>query len=111
MGNAMLHSICRSRLGVFAFVMFAGLVATGVARAQADNYEAEPIRYSKSTPDNVISQLQRRLDADKARLKFEDHFGYLRSVLRELGVSTSTQTLVFSKTSLQRQKITPDAPR
>lgn len=111
MGNAMLHSICRSRLGVFAFVMFAGLVASSVARAQADNYEAEPIRYSKSTPDNVISQLQRRLDADKARLKFEDHFGYLRSVLRELGVSTSTQTLVFSKTSLQRQKITPDAPR
>ncbi|MBA4019681.1 MAG: hypothetical protein C0483_21160 [Pirellula sp.] len=81
------------------------------ARAQADNYEAEPIRYSKSTPDNIVSQLQRRLDTDKSQLKFEDHFGYLRSVLRELGVSPATQTLVFSKTSLQRQKIAPDAPR
>lgn len=77
----------------------------------ADDFEAPPILYSKSTPDNPISRLQRRLDSGQAALRFENHFGYLRDVLKLLDVPTSSQTLVFSKTSLQRQRISPDAPR
>lgn len=97
-------------LGATAVVACSALAAT-VASAQPDNFEAAPIEYSKSTPDNVVSRLQKRLDAGDAALKFEDHFGYLRGLLQELDVPTSSQTLVFSKTSLQRQKISPDAPR
>ncbi|MBN8626622.1 MAG: hypothetical protein J0M17_14125 [Planctomycetes bacterium] len=81
------------------------------ASAQPDNFEAAPIEYSKSTPDNAIARLQKRLDSGKASLKYEDHFGYLRSLLETLNVSQKSQTLVFSKTSLQRQRISPDAPR
>lgn len=77
----------------------------------SDDFEREPIRYSEATPDNCITRLQQRMDSGEAKLEYEPHFGYLKSLLRELKVSTSTQTLVFSKTSLQRQKIAPRAPR
>ena len=74
---------------------------------RADEYEREPIQYSRATPDNCISRLQSRLDGGAAKLTFDAGQGYLRSVLKELRVSTQTQSLVFSKTSFQRQRISP----
>src|SRR4051812_42344353 len=82
----------------------------GVVSA-ADDFEREPINYSKSIPVNVVARLADRLEAGKARLEYDRHFGYLRSVLRELQVPESSQMLVFSKTSLQRQRIAPKTPR
>lgn len=76
-----------------------------------DDFDREPINYATATPDNVISRLQARLDSGAAKFEFEPHFGYLRSLLNELGVTSASQTLVFSKTSLQRQKISPRTPR
>ncbi|MEX0585601.1 MAG: hypothetical protein WD176_03090, partial [Pirellulales bacterium] len=58
-----------------------------------------------------VSRLQQRLEAGEVKFQFEPHFGYLKSLLQELDVSTTSQTLVFSKTSLQRQKIAPRTPR
>ena len=77
----------------------------------ADDFEREPIRYSASTPDNVVSRLQKRLEDGKAKLTHEGKSGYLRSVLRELDVPVSSQMLVYSKTSLQRNRISPRTPR
>lgn len=77
----------------------------------AQEFEREPIRYSQSTPANAISALQARIDNAQTELKFEEHFGYLRSILRELAIPESSQTLVFSKTSLQRDRISPETPR
>src|SRR5690606_38183441 len=37
--------------------------------------------------------------------------GYLKPLLEELEISINSQTLVFSKTSLQRQRIAPATPR
>jgi hypothetical protein len=78
---------------------------------QADEFERAPIRYSKTEPDNRVSLLQQRLDDGTTKLEYEDHFGYLRSVLKELDVPLSSQTLVFSKTSLQSRRIWPQRPR
>ena len=86
------------------------LVAFSQAGA-ADDFEREPIRYSASTPDNVVSRLQKRLEDGKAKLTHEGKSGYLRSVLRELAVPVSSQMLVYSKTSLQRNRISPRTPR
>jgi hypothetical protein len=80
-------------------------------RAFADDFELAPILYGQSKPANPVSRLQERIDHGQAKLDHEDHFGYLRSVLRELGVPESSQMLVFSKTSLQRQRIAPRTPR
>jgi hypothetical protein len=79
--------------------------------ARADEFERAPINYSKTEPANVVSRLQDRLDRGADRLEYEDHFGYLRSVLRELDVPLSSQMLVFSKTSLQSRRIWPQKPR
>jgi hypothetical protein len=88
------------------------LLAAGAARgAGTEDFDNEPVRYRTAVGDNPVLRLQRRLDAGKARLAFEGRFGYLRSVLRELGVRESSQVLVFSKTSFQRERIGPRAPR
>ena len=67
-------------------------------------------QYLTAPVDDPIARLQKRLDADGARLTWGRR-GYLDSVLKELKISPKTQTLVFSKTSLQREKIAPRTPR
>jgi hypothetical protein len=77
----------------------------------AQDFEHEPINYATATPANPISRLQARLDDGSTKLKFDEQCGYLKSVLEELQIPISSQTLVFSKTSLQRHRITPRTPR
>jgi hypothetical protein len=79
--------------------------------AVAEDFEREPIEYSKRTPQNRVSALMADLESGERTLQHEPHFGYLRSLLAELHVPQSSQMLVFSKTSLQRHRISPGAPR
>ncbi|MFO0928703.1 MAG: hypothetical protein U0736_17055 [Gemmataceae bacterium] len=79
--------------------------------ARGDDFDREPINYRSSTPDNVITRLQKQLDDGKVRLTFDEHTGYARSMLKVLNVPESSQVLVFSKTSLQRHRISPQTPR
>lgn len=91
------------QLGLMVLLTSASVFAT--------DFEQEPIKYSEAKPVNAITMLQDRLDAGESKLTFDDHFGYLPGVLKELGVPTSSQSLVFSKTSFQRQRIAPRTPR
>lgn len=95
------------RHGLFSLLL--PLVA--VVTAIADDFDREPISYSTRQPDNRVSKLIAELESGKKSLKREPHFGYLRSLLAELQVPQSSQMLVFSKTSLQRHKISPHTPR
>jgi hypothetical protein len=79
--------------------------------AAADEFEQPPIEYSKSTPDNAVSRLNEKLQGGDLDLQFDDRVGYLRAVLDELDVPVSSQMLVFSKTSLQRHRISAQTPR
>lgn len=76
-----------------------------------DEFEHPPIQYSKSIPKDPISKLQARLDAGGAKLDYSDEQGYLPAVLKALDIPVESQTLVFSKTSLQLRHITPKTPR
>lgn len=98
-----------NRLAQFGLCLVAGWWASSVMAGV--NYEEDPINYSQTTPDNVVSQLQKRLDAGEAQLKFEPGSGYLRSLLEQLDLPLSSQVLVFGKTSLQDDKISPQTPR
>src|ERR1022692_5199761 len=91
-------------------VAFAFLVMPVVARAD-DDFERAPINYSKAKPNNSIERLQEKIDAGKLHLPFHAERGYLSAVLNALQVPQSSQVLVFSKTSLQRQRISPWSPR
>lgn len=70
-----------------------------------------PIHYRTTPIDDPVARLQRRLDAGDATLAFEPNQGYLRSVLEQLEVPVSSQSLVFSKTSFQFRLISPATPR
>lgn len=70
-----------------------------------------PIRYRSENLADPIAKLQKQLDRGEIALEYEPGHGYLRSVLRALGIAVSSQTLVFSKTSFQYPKISPEKPR
>jgi hypothetical protein len=93
------------------FLIAIGFAICSSFTASGQDYEQEPIRYSQSQPDNTVTRLAERIESGKAKLAYEDGFGYLRSLLSELKVPVSSQMLVFSKTSLQRHRISPRTPR
>ncbi len=67
--------------------------------------------YAAATPTDVISRLQAGIDRGDVKLVFDEEHGYLSSVLKELRIPASSQSLVFSKTSFQLDKIAPWTPR
>jgi hypothetical protein len=73
-------------------------------------FSEEPINY-RADPDDPVARLQKQLDRGEVTLAYEPQHGYLKSVLDTLKVPISSQTLVFSKTSFQYRKISPQAPR
>ncbi|AWM41888.1 hypothetical protein GobsT_69900 [Gemmata obscuriglobus] len=85
--------------------------AAAPVAAQIDAIERPPISYKTAQAENVLTALQKRINAGQAKLKFADDHGYLPSLLKELNVSPASQVLVFSKTSFQRERITPKTPR
>lgn len=91
-------------------LLFAILIA-GLLCAAVQGYEDEPINYSRAKPNNRLTQLQAKIDAGELKLDFDEPHGYLSAVLRALDVPTSSQLLIFSQTSQQRPKISPQKPR
>lgn len=73
--------------------------------------EEGTLRYSKEAATGPIARLQARLASGETVFRHDDRFGYLPSLLESLGVARSSQMLVFSKTSLQREHISPANPR
>jgi hypothetical protein len=58
-----------------------------------------------------VSKLQASLDKGEQQLGFQPKLGYLPAVLKALNIRVESQLLVFSQTSLQRQRISPRTPR
>ncbi len=75
------------------------------------DFERKPIDYHSLSANNLVTQLQDKINAGEAELIFKRPRGYLDSFLKQLDISTSTQTLVYSKTSVQLHWITPARPR
>lgn len=77
------------------------------------SFEEAPINYNKAKPENLITRLQKKLDAGQINLEYvrDQGVGYLPSVLKSLKIPVSSQVLVFSKTSLQVRHIDPLSPR
>ncbi len=69
------------------------------------------IPYSGAATHNAVARLQERLARGELRLEFKPPHGYLDSVLDALGIDPSSQTLVYSKTSLQAALIDAATPR
>jgi hypothetical protein len=107
---------------------YLGLAAIGISIAASTATAEEPrrlpvpsaLRYDAEYPligyanrptHNAIARLQERMDRGEVKLKFVSGRGYLDSLLQALGIDPSSQTLVYSKTSLQFELIQAATPR
>ncbi len=75
-------------------------------------YDAEypTMHYATAPRSDAIADLEARLKSGAAKLEAGPH-GYLESLLAALGIDASSQTLVFSQTSLQSRRISSRTPR
>lgn len=102
------------RWGVLGLAALGWLSATvagqrQVAPSQVRNHPA--IAYASSPQTDPVFKLNQRLRNGDVSLQFDPATGYLRSVLSALNVPVDSQVLVFSKTSFQARKISPQNPR
>jgi len=74
-------------------------------------YSDAPINYRSQDLSDPVALLEKQIEAGKVSLTYDQDQGYLRSVLSLLKVPVASQTLVFSKTSFQYPKISPQHPR
>ena len=95
-----------------ATLIFLFVTSTMAQAFQAvDEFEKEPILYSKSTPGNRVEGLKVAIESGQKTLQKTPEFGYLPDLLKALEIPVESQTLVFSKTSLQMRRISPRTPR
>lgn len=82
-----------------------------VAQGKKDFWDLRPILYSDTQASDPLAILQKKIESGE----IDDHGGYglksLEFVLDYLKVPRESQVLVFSKTSLQNDRITPATPR
>ena len=69
------------------------------------------IGYLSEPFDDPVAALLRRLERGDAQLTFDPETGYLKSVLDALKISTASQLVVYSRTSVQAERISPANPR
>jgi hypothetical protein len=76
-------------------------------------YDTEyPLMHYERTPThNAIARLQERLASGAVKLSYAAPRGYLDSLLAALAIDPSSQSLVYSKTSLQTGSISAATPR
>ena len=107
----------RTRLRIF--VAGAALLAGAATWLLADRLEDTifipldhpAIQYAGETTDPV-GRLAKRLESRQATLDYAPNgLGYLPALLKQLDIRADSQVLVFSKTSIQSERISPRTPR
>lgn len=82
-----------------------------VANAAAIDIEKPPHSYLSRELNDPFTRLIPRLQSGEVALDRSSEKTFLASLLKELGIPASSQTLVFSTTSLQLSLISPRNPR
>ncbi len=70
-----------------------------------------PFEYLSTPDENRVSRLAAKLKSGELKLDYTSERGYLESLLAALEIPQSSQTLVFSKTSMQVRYISRRNPR
>lgn len=91
-----------------AFIVFAGTMVFGAEEKALD----EELRgYRATEASGPANALNRRLESGQSTLSFDPIFGYLPALLKEFKTPVSSQLLVASKTSPNKDFISPKTPR
>ncbi len=104
------RAILRSRFAIGSFLLLIPMAS--MAWLGRFRHEEDPLTaYRAALPRDAISRLQNRIDSGKITLAYDSKLGYLPAVLRALQMPASSQVLVFSRTSIQKDEISPQTPR
>ncbi len=90
-------------------VMVLFFLSLGIVRA-VDFFELPPIAYSITASDEEASRLAAEVAAGTWDYP-KNHLQFLQALLDKLDIPVESQVLVFSKTSLQTELISPQNPR
>jgi hypothetical protein len=77
----------------------------------AEFFEEHPIEYSATVSQDPMAKLARDWERGENQIAETTPLGFLRALLEMLGVPEESQVLVFSKTSHQNARISPQTPR
>lgn len=94
----------------FSLGLFSALLNPGASGWATEMYEQPPVNYSASEPKDAITELRARITAGTVKFGERDR-EIVSELLRQLKIPVESQVVVFSKTSLQRGRISPDHPR
>jgi len=97
-------------IAIVAAVFLMPILAAGALQSPYD-FEHGTIAYTTSVASDAVAKLQARIDSGETKLQFDPEHGYLPALLNELRIPRTSQSLVFSKTSLQLFLISPETPR
>ena len=89
-------------------------IASAIEQDYKENIRPDhpAIQYFLTPGNDPASKLAVRLHSGNLKLEgVEEPLGLLRELLKHLGIEPDSQMLVFSKTSFQAPKISPDNPR
>src|SRR5579862_5321871 len=97
--------------GLAALVIGAVLLAERLEDTFYVPLDDPAIQYAGPVSD-PIARLEKQIESQKIKLDYAPNgWGYLPSVLRQLNINIDSQVLVFSRTSIQTQRISPRTPR
>src|SRR5687768_4630237 len=92
-----------------------GVVSAPIDAQRAGTFrgstEDPAIKYSTAPLNNLVADVNRRLQEGALQLMFDGRSGYLRSALDALQIPVDSQLLVFSRASLQGRQIGEQNPR
>src|SRR4051812_45033974 len=98
-------------IAVVAPLIGRGLLRTRAVAPAAPQAASTPAVASSKPLPEPIADLERRIKSGEVKLHRDEDLGYLRSLLKELHILPSSQTLVFGKNSAQLFLISPETPR
>ncbi len=93
--------------GLFA----ARVVSAAPPQSKQPGPDAEQAGYKATAATGAVEALRSRIERQEVKLEFSPTQGYLPALLRELKVPATSQLLVASKTSANKNYISPKNPR
>ena len=115
-GTHMIGNMRAYRIRFAAAAAILLIAAWALAERLEDTFFIPPdhpaIQYAQRPANDPVALLDKRLRRGQVTLSMAPNgLGYLPALLKELGINADSQVLVFSKTSIQREKISPQTPR
>ena len=98
------------RLAIVTTMTLALLATNKVCAQGVESYEQPPVSYSATKPSDAVVRLQSRVASGEIKWTGGGR-RIVQRLLQELEIPVESQMLVFSKTSFQRQSISPNHPR